>query len=128
MDLVGVVIASPLREPAAVWQSWVRRMGTGHEVPLNLFDKSWERLAHLDEQYDIIYVPLDHPYRDAQIQEVERALGEAIEPEWGIKEGHIPEQDMRACVGYEDRTVDRDLNWIYELPMVKRFYDRPGAS
>ena len=68
VDLVGAVVASPLRDPADVWHSWVRRMGTGHEVPLEHFDESWKRLVYLDGIYDIIYVPIDRPERDANLK------------------------------------------------------------
>lgn len=129
LDLTDTVIASPLRDPAEVWKSWVRRVGTGFAVKEEYFDLSWERLAHLDELYDIIYVPLDHPERDSQFHKVEQALGESLTPDWGQREGHISEEVMSVALpppvfGYEGEAIKRDLSWVYELPIIKRFYEQ----
>jgi len=97
-------------------------MGTGHAVPLDLFDVSWAQLAELDSIYRIVYVPLDTPERDTQFAVVQQLLGEMIDPRWDFKDGHIPQKDMEACVGYEEREIEKDLSWIYDLPMVRRFY------
>ena len=125
MDLVGAVVVTPLRDPREVWKSWLVRQGTIHQVDLHQFEKTWRRLEELDKLYSIIYVPLDRPERDMQFAKVERAVGEEFSPNWEHREGHIETY----AYGYEDRPRvyddGRDLNWIYQLPMIKRYYNEP---
>lgn len=92
-------IICPLRDPAAVWQSWVNREGGREHIPLELFDGYWRRLADLDQKFDIEYIQMETS---------------------GIPvEGRLDVPDVRG--------VEKDLTWIYALPFVKRFYDHPSS-
>ena len=86
----------PLRDPALVWESWVKRWNTGKgAVALELFDLQWRHLEALDREYDIVYIPLD-----------------------GKGDGHLE--------GLTETDVVPDWDYIYSLPMVSKFYDLPG--
>lgn len=110
-EIVGVPIV-PLRDPRAVWDSWCRRLGTGHAVPVN-FDFAWEQLHELSHRYDFHYLPLDTPDRDECFYRICDALGEDLAPKWDQKDGHLE---------LEVQDYPRDLSKIYELPFIKRFY------
>ncbi len=120
-NLVGSIVVTPLRDPREVWKSWLRRQGTIHESDLHRFNKTWRRLAELDDLYSIIYVPLDRPERDMQFAKIERAAGRTFNPNWSKKVGRVEDKELE----YERPRVSddgRDLSWIYDLPMVKQFY------
>jgi hypothetical protein len=93
-------------------------MGTGHEVPIRHFDESWEKLAQLDAHYDIIYVPLDRPEKYAQFAKVEKAIGATFDPRWEYHDGHIEDEHLLS----NPVTVEKDIAWIYDLPMVRQYY------
>jgi len=88
----------PLRDPKAVWRSWVKRWNTGQgAVSLDLFQPQWEHLEALDKEYDIVYIPM-----------------------MGDGEGHIDGP-------IETDHAEPDWDYIYSLPFVKRFFNE-GSS
>jgi len=114
-DLKDAVVVSPLRDPYRIWDSWVKRLGTPDEVPQKHFERSWAKLAMLDHIYDIVYIPLDKSARETQWAFLESQLGEKIEIDWGHREGHLEEPGPT-------KELPRNLWWVYQLPMIKRFY------
>jgi len=111
-DLKDKVIVSPLRDPKRVWESWEKRVGTVWETPPEHFERAWAKLVMLDNLYDITYIPIDREARDAQWAFLEQRLNEKVPIDWSCREGHL-----EGSTG-----LPRDLWWVYELPMVKRFY------
>ena len=95
-------MACPLREPKDVWRSWVRRVGIrGAEMPLELFDLAWKGLVEAHEEYDITYIPA------------------------GTQAEGFPSIDWDSRIGHLqgiEQDIPKDLGWIYDLPMVKPFY------
>jgi len=114
----GKRLIAPLRDPTEVWASFCRRRGTGHAVALSRYDESWMALAGWDAVYDITYVPVDIPgVRDDIMAE----LGvENID--WDRKAGHLSEEDLLACKGYEGDWIEKDIGWVYDLSFIRKFY------
>jgi len=116
------VLACPLREPRAVWQSWVKRWETDTgAVDLGLFIHQWEFLEEFDKEYDIFYIPLDCPGcgLSGKSQEMLDILSKRLDEELKV--------DFSKLVGHygDDVKTDHpepDWDYIYNLPFVKRFY------
>ena len=79
-------------------------------------------MAEAAKLYDITFVPMDLPVRDDIMAE----LG-VFDVDWGERQGHITQPEIEACVGYKGNRVEKDLRWVYNLPMVRKFYARPGT-
>ena len=110
------IVVSPLRDPKDVWESWKIRFGTVRQADaIGAFDEAWRALAQWDKVYDITYVPLDIPeLRDKQLE----SIGADTSYDWSDRKGHLetlPEDPQPV--------EDRPLDWIYELPMVKQYYN-----
>lgn len=102
-------ILCPLRDPWSVYVSFYSRMGTGHGTNVTM-EYCYRRLVELDERLDIIYFPLDidPAYQLAR-------LGAVLWRDFHAwpAEGHYPRKEPPY----------KDLSWIYELPMVREFYE-----
>ncbi len=105
----GKQIVTPLRDPEDVWRSWTNRHNPDTPNPAKHFKRAWELLETYAQEYDLHFITIDRPERDAQ-------LGELL--------GYKPELDWPAVGHFESDKppVEADLSWIYELPMIKQFY------
>ena len=87
-------LISPLRDPRAIWRSWVKRWNNkAGEVSLDLFELQFRHLECFDREYDIFYFPIENCERT----------------------GHM----VGSC---ETDHPEPDWDYIYNLPFVKRFY------
>jgi len=92
----NVLLVSSLRDPRAIWRSWVKRVNLDRgAVALEYFEPQFEYLESFDKEYDILYIPVD-------------LLGLG-------KVGHVEGST-------ETDHPEPDWNYIYNLPFVKRFY------
>jgi hypothetical protein len=111
------VLVAPLRDPVSVYGTWVARysersymMDPDHPKSM---ESAWRGLAALGRQFDILYIPVDHPSRVEQLAILSERMGIPLETDWpkvgasGLERPDLP---------------PRDLSWIYELPMVKTYY------
>lgn len=96
-------VVSPLRDPWSVYVSYYSRKGTGHGTKVTM-EHAWERLAYWNDRLDIFYIPVDKPLD---------FFGVTLP-----REGHFPSKEPPY----------KDLTWIYELPMVKPFYEAKSAN
>lgn len=69
-----------------------------------------------DREREILYVPIDHPDRDAYWDRMCSAIGRKLDPQWSIASGH------------EDSDIDGsaapavDLSLLYGYDFVRRIY------
>ena len=121
-DFVGfgedVILACPLREPRAVWQSWVKRWETDTgAVDLGLFIHQWEFLEEFDKEYDLFYIPLDCPESQEMLDILSKHCNEDLRVDFSKMVGHYG-NDMKTD------HPEPDWEYIYGLPFVKRFYEQ----
>jgi hypothetical protein len=108
----------PLRDPRAVWRSWVKRWNAKQgEVELHLFQPQWEHLLAFHEEYKLFYLPVDHVSRDERLQVLAEYLDRPLHANWDDHSGHM---DAPETTDHEEP----DWDWIYKLPMVSRFYTK----
>lgn len=113
-DLVkGKQIVTPLRHPREVVRSHQRRRGTGHQVRWSNILKSWELIQELWYRYPIHFVCMDLPIRDLQLAQI------GYESDWKVLAGHLPDSEAA-----EGPFEDVDIDWVYQLPYIKRFYEQ----
>lgn len=93
----------PLRNPRDVWRSWTNRFTN----PARHFEQAWRLLEVYAKEYELHFIPVDHSERDSQLAK----LGK-FESTWP-KVGHL-ESDKEP--------VEADLDWIYEMSFIKRYY------
>lgn len=107
-------VIAPLRDPWSVYVSFYSRRGTGHGTKVSM-EHAWERMAYWHERLDIFYVPVDvEP--ELQRKRLSEYLGREL-GEWP-HEGHFPSKEPPY----------KDLSWIYDLPMVREFYEAPSSN
>jgi hypothetical protein len=97
-------IISPLRPPIKVWKSWARRRNPKNEAfPYIEFTSAWYTMHALDLMYEVDFIDLEAK-NDPRISD------------W-------------TPIGNEDygpyELPEINLNPIYKLPFVTRFYDKP---
>lgn len=120
-DRSGGILLSTLRDPAKVWGTWHARYSGGHSYILDpdhpkSMESAWRGLAALDRIFDIFYLPVDIPgVRDERLAELSELIGKPLETDWA------PEGEYRPGKKRED-PPEKDLQWIYDLPMVRRYY------
>lgn len=105
------VIVSPLRDPRAVYCSWIKRENTLLGINRNRFIKNWKRLREIDEKYDVHYIPVDRPERVSQLQALEDKLDRELKTDWEPKNS-VP----------GDVSEIENIKWIYDLRPVKEYY------
>ena len=115
------VICVPLRNPADVWATWAQRYEARPFVldpdhPKSM-ETAWRALSAIDRIFDIVYVPVDRPDRDKQLAILSERMGQVLHADW-TPQGARPAERKQATV------PERDLDFIYELPFVRRFYNR----
>ena len=103
----GKQIVTPLRDPETAWRSWTNRHNPDSPNPAKHFRRAWELLEMYAQEYELHFIPVDRPERDAQLTK----LGE-FETDWP-KVGHM-ESDKEP--------VEADLDWIYQMPFIRRYY------
>ena len=84
-------------------------------VPLDLFEEQWRQLEILDKRYDIFYVPVDLPITEERIEELSVVLDRPLSFDGDNKIGHVGGT-------IETDHPGPDWEYIYNLPMVSRFY------
>ena len=106
------LLVCPLREPKAVWRSWVKRWNAKKgEVALHLFEKQYRHLEALDAEYDFFYLPVDRPNQHL-LDELSERLSRTVRLE------KIGSMDASA----ETDHAEPDWKYIYELPMIGKTY------
>lgn len=104
LESVDTVVI-PLRDPEMVARSWAKRGEHKH------WEMQWRNLFWFD-QFDPLYVCIDHPEREVQLQAVSERLGKPIETDWKpVNESHGPIGDMP------------EYEWLYQNPVIGRFYE-----
>lgn len=66
----------PVRDPALVAESWIRRRYT------ESLTRCWELLGELAQRRDIMLLPVDHPRRAVYLSAIARRLGEELPTDW----------------------------------------------
>ena len=111
------LVVVPLRDPRLVWQSYLKREGTGLEIPRSRFTNNWKRLAECHQRYDLNYVCVDLPQREEQLQSLRDKLDRPLLTNWK------PINTVSGII--ED---DAPMDWVYEIEPIKTFYgDRNGV-
>ena len=112
------VIVTPLRDPRAVWESWLTR----NNKTSKYFMQQWNTLKHFDSRCHIFYVPIDRPERDECIQELSEELDRELKPDWDT---YIRCAHEHPSLPYDATIVLTDETWeyLYGLPLIKRFYN-----
>lgn len=115
------VLCAPLRDPVEVWKTWYQRYsGRGYlmdpDHPKSM-ESAWRGMSALDRFFDIIYVPVDVPERDEQLQILAEAMGRELRTDWKPVGARADHKKTRPV-------PEKDLRWVYELPFVSRFYGR----
>ena len=113
----GKIVVSPLRDPVDVWRSWVKREGTGLQLPRERFTENWKRLAQMDRDYDVHYVCVDRPERDEQLRVVEKKLSD---PRRISKRLHTDWKPLNSVSG--EVSEKPEIDWVYELDPVRKYY------
>ena len=130
------LLVSPLRDPKKVWLSWVVRKTVtdlacrGPFTTKDCFIASWKRLDHLHESLEwfldreIVYVPIDRPERAEQMLLISDVI-----PIWDEATGHIEPPADPSSSDFWGKAVIWDewydeFDFIYDLPMIKRYYRR----
>jgi hypothetical protein len=111
----GTPIISPLRDPYEVYCTWMARYGSTRPETDRPMELCWERLAELDERYDVFYLPLDVPSRSQRLKDLEALLDQPLSTTWEKVASFRPGKPR-------ETPPEKDLQWIYDLPMVKQFY------
>lgn len=76
----------------------------------------------IDRIYPIHYIPIDHKDRDVQLLDLSIILEQRIKVNWDNLVGH---DDPKNPDWKKTNTVpDLDWDFIYSLPMIKRFYSK----
>ncbi len=123
------LVLSPLRNPKDVWDSWCCRYGlycgTHPSGPIvgngdiistkKWFKDSWINLSELHK--DIIFIPVDIEEGKEQIKIAEGRIGRGLGVDWNKRYGHQP----RPVTKYK-REWTADMDFIYKLPFIDRFY------
>lgn len=109
-------VFSPMRNPTAVWDSWMKRLGSGGRS-LKQFNLCWEDLGRLDRCYPVHFIHLDLPDRDNELGAASELLGESLTANWASMVGHAPTRVWDGPV-----PVKPDWEMIYRLPMIRGFY------
>jgi len=119
------IVIAPIRKPESVWQSWWRREKYSRvtcpkcgpqDAPTDEFWGCWMLMDKYDREREILYVPIDHPDRDAYWDRMCSAIGRKLDPQWSIASGH------------EDSDIDGsaapavDLSLLYGYDFVRRIY------
>lgn len=73
-DIEHVIV--PVRDPALVAQSWIRRRYTEN------LTRCWDLLAELARRQEIMLLPVDHPRRDNYLSAIALRLGEDLATDW----------------------------------------------
>jgi len=110
------LVIAPIRRPESVWRSWWRRDKHKDGVPGDDFWGCWMLMDKYDRGREILYVPIDHPERDAYWKRACAAIGREIDPRWGVG---LAEEDS-VIDGSLAPTVD--LSSLYAYPFVQRIY------
>lgn len=127
-EIGGRVIVAPLRDPRKVWRSWVNGVQPSSKnigdtvMRLDNFENCWDRLAELDERYDVHYVPIDTPSRDLEVRRLAGVLDQDIRPDWNDNPWHHTPTEEN--LEWQKSTVFPKVDWakIYAMPMIERFY------
>lgn len=113
------VLCAPLRDPWEVWKTWFQRYG-GRKYLMDpdhpkSYESAWRAMAALDRHFEIVYIPVDSRWRDIQLAELSVKMGEHLKTDWSpvaARPDHKKQKPVR----------EKDLDWIYQLPFVSRFY------
>jgi len=124
-----MLLVSPLRDPHKVWESWAKRRDNKnveeqYANAISLFMLNWQRLAEFDKKFSVIYVPIDRPERDAQMEK----LTFKGAPNWDKKVGNaiIPDEECTQRLAlYPWHPA---FNSLYDLPMVKKYYGSSSST
>ena len=107
------ILVCPLRDPKEVWKSWVKRDNAKRgAVSLDLFEKQYQHLKNMDAEYDLFYIPVDRTNFDL-LEELSERVG------FHVSLSKIGSMDAPTETDHEEP----DWDYIYNLPMIKRFYD-----
>ncbi len=98
----------PIRDPSLCYVTFVSR-----DKDLHNYWAAWRLFNELYEIEDNVYiVPVDTPDRDTYLQQLSLALDVNLETDW------------KPVAREPRKQVDiPDLTEIYQLPVVKKFYD-----
>lgn len=105
-QLTNDLVVAPIRDPYTTYVSWVSR---GRDQS---FKEKWELFNKAFETQRMIIVPIDTEDRETYLKELSGELGVSLKTDWKPKN-----QGLRQDVGAVN------LNDIYGLPVVKKFYD-----
>lgn len=117
------VLVSPLRDPLAVYGTWYARYGESYVMdpdhPKSM-ESAWRALNAIDKQLDVFYLPVDLPVREERLADLSSRMGREIVTDWAPQGQYKPDKPRPTPPPRES------LEWIYELPMVRRFYGGLG--
>jgi len=116
------VIVTPLRDPRNVWKSWERR----NNKLSRHFMQQWNTLKNFDANCYIFYVPVDREEKHECIQELSKKLGRKLSPDWDIYIGCDHEPARLPYHAGVDPLDEVGWKYLYNLPMIKRFYTDNG--
>jgi hypothetical protein len=108
----GILTVSPIREPYMQWISFHSR-----QTDFVDYRTSWllfnERFL-MDQ--DLFILPVDTPDRHKYLNKLEERIGKKLTTDWKPVGG-----------GARKELELPDLTWLYELPVVKKYYENPNS-
>lgn len=114
------VIAAPLRRPEDVWRTWWQRFG--HRRPDRMdpdhprsIETAWRRMDMIASELDVLFLPIDLPIREQQLQLLSERVGRELKTDW-LPVGNRPPEEKTAV------PPEKDWSWVYELSFMKTFY------
>jgi len=116
----GDILVSPLRDPFKVWTTWFQRYG-GRDYMLDpdhpkSMESAWRAMAALDRYFQILYIPVDVPNkRDEMLSILSEKMNKKLVTDW-TPVGSRPDERKTQVA------PDKNIDWIYRLPFVARFY------
>jgi len=113
-DMTDWPRASSIRRPE---DNWVTFYAIGHHNRFS-FKQCWmEFNERFLKDEELLILPVDHPERDNYLNHMEEQLGVKLQTDW-------EPQNSRPEHNHDLEISKEDMDFVYELEVVKKFYER----
>jgi hypothetical protein len=110
MDL-GIPIISPMRHPARVKESYIRRGMYPPRCDSQSFDTQWKNMIKIYEKYDPMYIHIDSENRDSDVLKVASKISRDLHTDWPLLGATHGVHDFKVT----DDSIKGIPNWVMDF-------------